>query len=51
MTAPPGPRAQEVTRLDRYRGAPFDVALRVTTVHRRRSGWWELVSWQSTRVP
>ncbi len=33
------------------RGTPFDVALRVSTVHRLRGGRWELLSWQSTRVP
>ncbi len=30
-------------------GAPFDVILRVTTVHAWRGGRWQLVSWQSTR--
>jgi hypothetical protein len=32
-------------------GTPFDVILRVTTVHAWRDGRWQLASWQSTRVP
>jgi hypothetical protein len=32
-------------------GTAFDVMLRVTTVHIRRAGRWQLVAWQSTRVP
>jgi hypothetical protein len=32
-------------------GTPFDVILRVTTMHAWRDGRWQLVSWQSTRVP
>ena len=32
-------------------GTPFDVILRVTTVHAWREGRWQLLSWQSTRVP
>ncbi len=32
-------------------GVAFDVMLRVTTVHIRRRGRWQLVAWQSTRVP
>ncbi|MGH7562710.1 MAG: family 16 glycoside hydrolase [Gemmatimonadales bacterium] len=32
-------------------GAPFDVVLRVTTVHDWREGRWQLVTWQSTRLP
>ena len=31
--------------------APFDVILRVTTVHAWREGRWQLLSWQSTRIP
>jgi len=31
--------------------APFDVILRVTTVHAWREGRWQLLSWQSTRMP
>ena len=31
-------------------GTPFDVILRVTTVHEWREGRWQLVSWQSTRI-
>ena len=32
-------------------GTPFDVRLRVTTVHVERNGRWQLVAWQSTRMP
>jgi hypothetical protein len=32
-------------------GTPFDVILRVTTMHAWRDGRWQLVSWQSTRIP
>jgi hypothetical protein len=32
-------------------GTPFDVILRVTTVHAWREARWQLVSWQSTRIP
>ena len=32
-------------------GTPFDVTLRVTTVHVERGGRWQLVAWQSTRIP
>ena len=32
-------------------GTPFDVSLRVTTVHVERNGRWQLLAWQSTRVP
>lgn len=32
-------------------GTPFDVILRVTTLHVWREGRWQLLSWQSTRVP
>ena len=32
-------------------GTPFDVTLRVTTVHVERNGRWQLAAWQSTRVP
>jgi hypothetical protein len=32
-------------------GTPFDVVLRVGTVHVWRDGRWQLVMWQSTRVP
>jgi hypothetical protein len=32
-------------------GTPFDVTLRVTTVHLRRQGRWQLAAWQSTRLP
>ena len=32
-------------------GTPFDVMLRVTTVHARAGGTWRLLAWQSTRVP
>ncbi|NOT08256.1 MAG: nuclear transport factor 2 family protein [Gemmatimonadales bacterium] len=32
-------------------GVDFDVTLRVTTVHVRREGRWQLVAWQSTRMP
>jgi hypothetical protein len=32
-------------------GTPFDVVLRVTTVHVERNGRWQLAAWQSTRVP
>jgi hypothetical protein len=32
-------------------GTPFDVILRVTTVHAWQDGRWQLVSWQSTRIP
>jgi hypothetical protein len=32
-------------------GTPFDVRLRVTTVHVERNGRWQLVAWQSTRLP
>ena len=32
-------------------GTPFDVTLRVTTVHVNRAGRWQLVAWQSTRMP
>jgi len=32
-------------------GTPFDVTLRVTTVHVLRQGRWQLAAWQSTRLP
>lgn len=32
-------------------GTPFDVTLRVTTVHLNRGGRWQLAAWQSTRIP
>lgn len=32
-------------------GTAFDVLLRVTTVHIRRNGRWELLAWQSNRLP
>ena len=32
-------------------GTPFDVTLRVTTVHARGDGAWRLLAWQSTRMP
>lgn len=32
-------------------GTPFDVTLRVTTVHVERNGRWQLAAWQSTRLP
>lgn len=32
-------------------GTPFDVVLRVTTVHVERNGHWQLAAWQSTRMP
>ena len=32
-------------------GTPFDVTLRVTTVHVQRNLQWQLVAWQSTRIP
>jgi len=32
-------------------GTPFDVILRVTTMHAWREGRWQLVTWQSTRIP
>lgn len=32
-------------------GTPFDVTIRVTTVHAQRDLQWQLVVWQSTRVP
>jgi hypothetical protein len=32
-------------------GTAFDVMLRVTTVHVKRAGRWQLVAWQSTRMP
>ena len=32
-------------------GTAFDVRLRVSTVHQRREGRWQLLLWQSTRLP
>lgn len=32
-------------------GTAFDVLLRVSTVHVMREGRWQLVVWQSTRMP
>jgi hypothetical protein len=32
-------------------GTPFDVILRVTTTHVWREGRWQMVTWQSTRMP
>ena len=32
-------------------GTPFDVTLRVTTVHVQRDLQWQLLAWQSTRIP
>ena len=32
-------------------GTAFDVRLRVSTVHQRREGRWQLMLWQSTRMP
>jgi hypothetical protein len=32
-------------------GTPFDVTLRVSTVHLMRDGRWQLALWQSTRIP
>jgi hypothetical protein len=32
-------------------GTAFDVRLRVSTVHQRRDGRWQLLLWQSTRLP
>ena len=32
-------------------GTAFDVRLRVSTVHQRREGRWQLLLWQSTRMP
>lgn len=32
-------------------GTAFDLVLRVTTVHVRRAGRWQLEAWQSTRLP
>lgn len=32
-------------------GTAFDVMLRVSTVHVMREGRWQLVLWQSTRMP
>lgn len=32
-------------------GTAFDVTLRVTTLHALRGGRWQMVAWQSTRLP
>lgn len=34
-----------------FRDTPFDVQLRYNSVYRKERGVWELVSWQSTRIP
>jgi hypothetical protein len=32
-------------------GTAFDVRLRISTVHQQRDGRWQLLLWQSTRLP
>ena len=32
-------------------GTAFDVRLRISTVHQQREGRWQLLLWQSTRLP
>lgn len=35
----------------RYNDNPFDIGLLYTAVYRRHKGVWQLVHWQSTRIP
>lgn len=33
-----------------YRGTAFDIALRYTSVYRKKKGRWQLMRWQSTKL-
>jgi ketosteroid isomerase-like protein len=37
--------------LGRYQGREFDIQLRYTAVYRKQRNNWQLVRWQSTRLP
>ena len=33
-----------------YKGTPFDITLRYTSVYRKRRGRWHLLTWQSLKI-
>ena len=63
-TLQPVPNTQRVLKLGRnaalvqgavavsglYRGTPFDIRLRYTSVYRKRRGRWRLLTWQSLKI-